>query len=72
MPVWALATDLKIEASPSQVTISNVHRGPNPQATQSRHGCATGPLPDEAFGTGALVAATVLGLSGILRRRIRR
>jgi hypothetical protein len=69
LPVFALANDLSIEASPSQTTVSSVHQVIAAPAVKSRQGCVTGTGPRDAFGTGALVTFTVLGLGAIFRRR---
>jgi hypothetical protein len=71
LPVYALANDLRIEASPAPVTVSNVHQVPPSAPVQSRQGCASGTRPHDAFGTGALVAITALGVGAIRRRRRR-
>jgi uncharacterized protein (TIGR03382 family) len=69
LPVYALANDLRIEASPAQVSVSNVHQVPAQTSVGSRQGCAAGTRPNDAFGTGALVSFTVLGVGALLRRR---
>jgi MYXO-CTERM domain-containing protein len=69
LPFYALANDLRLEASPAQLPVSNVHQVPPQPAVQSRQGCASGTRPHDAFGTSALVTLTALGIGAMRRRR---
>ena len=69
LPASALAADLVLEAEPTQVPVSNLHVVPPQPAVSSRQGCVSVTHPKDDLSTVALVAATMLGMAAIRRRR---
>jgi hypothetical protein len=72
LPVAALAQDLVLQASPQQISVSNVHYAPastSPPASGSD--CESAPHRRESFSALALAALTAAGVS-LLRRRNRK
>jgi hypothetical protein len=68
LPAAALADDLKLEASASQIAVSNIHTAqaaPGDALTRGSS-CATAPIDD---GTGMEVGGCLVALAAILRRR---
>jgi hypothetical protein len=72
LPVGALASDLVLEAAPSQSTVSNVHQAVGfSDASTSSTACASAPQLRETAGTWTLIALGALGTGALLRRRRR-
>ncbi|MGH7437109.1 MAG: DUF2330 domain-containing protein, partial [Polyangiaceae bacterium] len=69
LPASALAADLVLEAEPTQDSVTNVHVVPPQPAVSSRQGCVSVTHPKDDLSTVALVAATMLGMAAIRRRR---
>jgi hypothetical protein len=71
LPASALAADLVLEAEPTQEPVSNLHVVPQPPqpAVSSRQGCVSVTHPKDGLSTMVLVAATMMGMAAIRRRR---
>jgi hypothetical protein len=69
LPVEALATDLRLEASPTQSAVSPEHTlSPGGLTDSGSKGCAAARRPRDAFGAALLVGLTAFALGVILRR----
>jgi hypothetical protein len=71
LPAAALATDLVLSAAP-QTPVTNIHQAStstDPPGGSSAAACTSASGPNEAFGSVALVALTVLSMASFLRRR---
>ena len=70
LPVAALASDLRLEATSSQSVVDNVHfaRALPQQLSPSGEGCTTAPAHDR-YGRWITLGGALLGVAAILRRR---
>jgi hypothetical protein len=68
LPVTALAADLRLEAHPSQTTVSNVHSA---KTSPAGGGARIAPRKPSPLGTGVIVVGGVLLVARMLRRRRR-